>query len=181
MFLARPAEETSWASTRETRSECDLFEALSLKLGVCRVDDRVRLCGMRGMAGSIGGGGGLIPPILALLLLFRLLVPSGYMIAPDHEGRPGLALCAAPAQAASEAALHGGHDGQPADPAPAKSAEPPCAFAALGAPPLPPAPPAVAPRVSAAAAPPALPEGPALPRPAPAAPLPPATGPPLSV
>jgi len=136
---------------------------------------------MRGMVGNIGSRGGFAAPVLALLLLFRLLIPSGYMIAPDHDGRPGLVLCAAPAQAAAEPTRHGGHDGHPADPAPSQPGEPPCPYAALAAPPLPPAPPLLQPQALAAVAPPDLPAGPDLPRPAPAAPPPPATGPPSAV
>lgn len=133
---------------------------------------------MRGMVAKIGGKGGSVPSLLALLLLFRLFIPSGYMIAPDHEGRPGLALCAAQVQTAAEPEHHGGH---PADPAPSRSGELPCAFAAPAAPPLPPTPPALPPRVPAAAAAPDLPAGPALARPVLASPPPPATGPPPSV
>lgn len=147
-------------------------------MGLCDAGEAVRLSGMRGMVGSIGRNGGILPFVLTLLLLFRLFIPSGYMIAPDHDGRPGLVLCSAPAQPA-EAPAH--HDGHPADPAPSKPAEPPCAFAALGAPPLPPEPPALPPTVPAAAAAPDLPAGPALPLIAAAAPPPPATGPPVSV
>jgi hypothetical protein len=136
---------------------------------------------MRGIFGSIGRSGGFVPPALALLLLFRLLIPSGYMIAPDREGRPGLVLCAAPAQAAAQSPSHGGHDNHPADPAPSKPGERPCPFAALAAPPLPPAPPGVLPRIPAAAMAPDLPAPAELPRVARAAPPPPATGPPLLV
>lgn len=125
--------------------------------------------------------GRLLPPILALLLLFRLLIPAGYMIAPDHEGKPGLTLCAASAQAASEPTLHGGHAGHDADPAPSNPGERPCPFAALAAPPLPPAPPSLPSQALAAAVPPELPANPAPPRVAPAASLPPARGPPMTV
>ncbi|HET9638622.1 MAG TPA: DUF2946 family protein [Allosphingosinicella sp.] len=136
---------------------------------------------MRGVVDSIRRRGGFVPPALALLLLFRLLIPSGYMIAPDHQGRPGLTLCAAPAQAAAGPARHGSHDGHPDDPAPSKPGERPCPFAALAAPPLPPAPPAVVPRIAAAAIQPDLPARSDLPRVARAAPPPPARGPPLLV
>lgn len=133
---------------------------------------------MRGMVGSIGHWRGFAPA-LALLLLFRMLIPSGYMIAPDYSGRPGLTLCAAPATA--QPALHDGHDGHPANSGPSKPGERPCPFAALAAPPLAPTPPAVPPHVAAAVLPPDLPAPADLPRIASAAPPPPATGPPLSV
>ena len=136
---------------------------------------------MRGMVCSIGRKGGFVPSALALLLLFRLLIPSGYMIAPDHHGRPGLALCSAPARAAAKPAGHRGHDGHPAESAPSKPGERPCPFAALAAPPLPPHPPALESRLPAPDPVPDLPEARAGPRPAPAAPPPPATGPPFSV
>jgi hypothetical protein len=137
---------------------------------------------MRGMVGKFSQSGGFASAALALLLLFRLLIPSGYMIAPDHEGRPGLALCAAPAQAAAQAALHGGHDGHPADdPAPSKPGEIPCSFAAPAAPPLPPEPPALASQAPYAAIPLYSPAGAGLPRIAPASPPPPARGPPNPV
>jgi hypothetical protein len=136
---------------------------------------------MRGMVGRFRQSGGFASAALVLLLMFRLLIPSGYMIAPDSEGKPGLALCAAPARAAVQASLHRGHDGHPADSVPDKTAELPCPFAALSAPPLPPAPPILVPM--ALAAPPA-PDRPAAPGPravTPAAPPPPATGPPVLV
>lgn len=136
---------------------------------------------MRGMVRSIGREGGLLPSILTLVLLFRLLIPSGYMIVPDHEGRPGLTLCAAPAQASVEPAFHTGHDGHGADPAPSNPGERPCPFAALTAPPLPPAPAAIPARAPAAVLSPDLPPGPVLGLIAPAASPPPSTGPPLSV
>ena len=135
---------------------------------------------MRSTVAGIGHVRGLAPPALALLLLFRLLIPSGYMIAPDREGRPGLSLCAGPAQVTAEPERHGGHDGHAA-PAPSKPGERPCPFAALAAPPLPPAPPAVPPKAPAAVIPPELRTLADLPRVAPAAPPPPATGPPLPV
>jgi hypothetical protein len=136
---------------------------------------------MRGIAGKFKHGGGSVPAVLALLLLFRLLIPSGYMIAPDHEGKPGLVLCAAPAGAAAEPERDGGHEGHPADPAPSGPAETPCAFAALAAPPIPPEPPALAPQAAAAAAPSDLPASADLPRVARASPPPPARGPPIPV
>jgi hypothetical protein len=132
------------------------------------------------MVGRFRQSGGFASSALALLLLFRLLIPSGYMIAPDSQGRPGFALCAAPARAAVQAAMHGAHDGHP-DPAPTKSGAIPCAFAALAAPPLPPEPPAVPPRLQATADPPDLPAHPELRQVACAAPPPPARGPPLLV
>jgi hypothetical protein len=135
---------------------------------------------MRGMVASIGRRRGFAPA-LALLLLFRLLIPSGYMVAPDHSGRPGLALCAASSGAAVQPVLHDGHAGHRTDPAPAKPGERPCPFAALAAPPLPPTPPALPPRAQAAFVPPAFPAPTDLPRVAPAAPPPPARGPPPSV
>lgn len=136
---------------------------------------------MRGMVVSIGNRSGLLAPVLALLLLFRLLVPSGYMIAPDRDGRPGLALCSMPAQPSSPQSIGGGHEGHGEDPAAPAPGERPCPYAALTAPPLPPAPPAVPAHPAAAALPPDLPPAPGLPRVAAAAPPPPATGPPAAV
>lgn len=138
-------------------------------------------CGMRGVVDSIGRRSGLLPSVLALLLLFRLMVPAGYMIAPGSEGGPGLVLCAAPAQAAVEPALHSGHDGHPADPAPTSSGERPCAYAALAAPPIPPEAPSVPPSGDFEALPPDPAAGPDLPRVAPASAPPPARGPPIPV
>ena len=136
---------------------------------------------MRDVVASIGNRGGILPPLLALLLLFRLLIPSGYMIAPDHHGRPGLTLCAAPAQTAAEPARHGGHAGEPDDPFPSKPGERPCPFAALAPPPLPPEPPVLLAQVPAVAVLPDLPARAHVPQVASAAPPPPATGPPPSV
>lgn len=137
---------------------------------------------MRGMVRRFGHGGGFVSAALALLLLLRILIPSGYMIAPDQQGRLGLALCAAPARAAAEAELHGGHDGHPVDDsAPSKPGEIPCPFAAAAAAPLLPDPPAVAPRGPFVAISPDLPEPAGFPRVARAAPRPPARGPPPSV
>jgi hypothetical protein len=120
--------------------------------------------------------------LFALLFLLRLLVPSGYMIAPDESGRPALTLCGG---AGTGAAVARGHDhhhgGRPASRAPSKPAEPPCPFAALSAPPLPPAPVILPTPAPAGAAPSAAAPLAALSRPALAAPPPPATGPPLSV
>lgn len=134
---------------------------------------------MRGMADSIGRGGGLLPSTLALLLLFRLLIPSGYMIAHDLAGAPGLVLCAAPAQPAEQ--LHPGHDGHPVDPAPPASDERPCAYAALAAPPIPPEAPALPPPSFAGSSTPEARAGAQLGRIAPGSPLPPARGPPITV
>ena len=136
---------------------------------------------MGGMIGNHRHRGGLLPAALALLLVFRLLIPAGYMIAPDAEGRPGLALCAAPARAAVEAAMAGGHDRHPDAPIPAETGELPCAYAAPAAPPLPPDPPAFVPPIAAAAAQSELPAAAGLVRVMPAAAPPPSTGPPLSV
>lgn len=136
---------------------------------------------MRGMVGSIGRWGGILPSVLALLLLFKLLVPAGYMIAAGGDGAPGLVLCSPEAQPRAQTADHGGHDRAPADQAPSSSGDRPCAFAALGAPPLPPPPPALPPQAPTAAVPPDLPEAPALRRLGAAAPPPPATGPPSDV
>jgi hypothetical protein len=107
--------------------------------------------------------------LLSLVLLFRALIPAGYMIAPSG-GWAALTPCAVAATPAP-----GHHDGHPG---PAKPA-PPCAYAALASPALPPAPPPLA-------IPPAPPEPlPApwsartQPRPRPASPPPPSTGPPI--
>jgi hypothetical protein len=136
---------------------------------------------MRGAVGSIGRWGGMVPAVLALLLLFKLLIPAGYMIGPDRDGAPGFVLCATQAQPAAEPEGHGGHDRSPAEQAPVDSGERPCAFAALGAPPLPPAPPALPSPAPPAAATADLPEAPVLHRVAAAASPPPATGPPPTV
>lgn len=131
--------------------------------------------------GSVGRRGGFAPSLLALVLLFRLLIPSGYMIAPDQAGRLGLALCGVPAEAAARSASHGGHDAHPADSAPSRPGEAPCPFAAVSAPPLPPEPPTLAPRgpVSSVSQDPTPHRD--HPRVARAAPPPPATGPPATV
>ncbi|HEX8571588.1 MAG TPA: hypothetical protein VF759_02425 [Allosphingosinicella sp.] len=131
---------------------------------------------MRGMAGRIGRLGSAAP-LLVLVLLVRLLVPSGYMIGPDPSGRPGLVLCGAVAAKPAERPAHHGHE-RHSDPSPGEAAELPCPYAALSAPPLPPAPPRLAepeqgPRPAPAAG---LARG--LARPSPAAPPPPSTGPP---
>ncbi|HEX8063409.1 MAG TPA: DUF2946 family protein [Allosphingosinicella sp.] len=119
--------------------------------------------------------------MLALLLAFRLLIPSGYMIASDHRGNASLALCGGLAPAAAQPAHHGGSDGHGADPAPSKPGERPCPYAALTAPPLPPAPPALPPEPEPAAAAADRPADADVPRVAPAAPPPPARGPPILV
>jgi hypothetical protein len=119
-------------------------------------------------------------PLLALVLLFRLVVPSGYMIAPDKSGLPGLVLCVGAAAEAVERAHHG-HDSDPAEPAPPESAEVPCPYAALAAPPLPPAPPAYAEPAPAPEAVPASESRRRIAQSRLAAPPPPSTGPPLPV
>ncbi|MEA3064426.1 MAG: hypothetical protein QOJ27_865, partial [Sphingomonadales bacterium] len=77
------------------------------------------------MTGKTGSGrrwGGTSGALLALLLLFRLLVPAGYMIAPDETGRPVLALCggagAEPAVGPTRGHRHHGHPGAPVPPKP---------------------------------------------------------------
>ena len=109
--------------------------------------------------------------MLALVLLFRTLIPAGYMLAPSGGGL-ALTLCEAAAPPAS--AHHDGHD------APTKPRQP-CAYAALAAPALPPAPPLIG-------TPPSSPEtvsadrvAPASIPPSPASPPPPSTGPPHRV
>lgn len=136
---------------------------------------------MRGMVRRFRHWGGFVPATFALLLLFRLLIPSGFMIAPDHEGRPGLVLCSAPVPAAVDTAQHSGHDRHPADPAPSNPGEIPCPFAALAAPPLPPEPPTVEPKAQASAVQPEPPADSGFPPVAPASPPPPARGPPIPV
>ena len=104
---------------------------------------------------------------LTLVLLFRTLIPAGYMIAPTG-GWPVLTLCESSPPAAAH---HEGHD-QPAKP------KQPCAYAALASPALPPAPPLFAA--------PSYPSRPAAPQraagartaPEPASLPPPSTGPP---
>ncbi|HEX8482838.1 MAG TPA: hypothetical protein VF650_13130 [Allosphingosinicella sp.] len=135
---------------------------------------------MRGVAGGSRRTGGVVSPLLALLLLFRLLIPAGYMIAPDDSGRPGLVLCAASSGATAPDAGHSSPDGHPAS-EPSKPGEIPCPFAALAAPPLPPAPPALPPPAPVGAAPPLLTPGTNAGMLSLAAPPPPATGPPLPV
>jgi hypothetical protein len=136
---------------------------------------------MRGKLGRIGQKGGFVAPLLALLLLFRLLIPTGYMIVADHEGKPGLALCGVQAPAAAAPERHGGHDGHDPDRAPPNPGDRPCPYAALAAPPLPPSPPAVRPRAPVADLPPFLAPRSDSPRVAPASPPPPARGPPILV
>jgi hypothetical protein len=137
---------------------------------------------MWGRISKLGRSGGLVPTLLAFVLLFRLLIPTGYMIAPDESGRPGLVLCAFTVGAAADPTRHGGgHDGHPAAPEPSKPGEIPCPHAALAAPPLPPAPPAFLPPIEVATEPPGLAQTDGLQSLALAAPPPPATGPPSSV
>jgi hypothetical protein len=109
--------------------------------------------------------------MLALVLLFRTLIPAGYMIAPSAGG-VALTLCESVAPPAS--AHHRGHE------APAKPKQP-CAYAALAAPALPPAPPLIG-------TPPPPPDSaaagwivPASISPEPASLPPPSTGPPYRV
>ncbi|MFL6843454.1 MAG: DUF2946 family protein [Allosphingosinicella sp.] len=85
-------------------------------------------------------GGRKAGALLALLLVFRLLVPAGWMIAPSQAGGPGFVLCDGAVAAAP--AMHGharDHDG----PAPAKTSDGHCPYAALASPALPPAPPSI--------------------------------------
>lgn len=132
------------------------------------------------MAGKFQRSGGVAASLLAFVLLFRLMVPAGYMIGPDGGGRPGLALCAGMAAATAESESHEGHNGGSEAPAPAERGATPCAYAALGTPPLPPAPP-VFPTPSGTVEP-SLAGVPldGVRHSALAAPPPPATGPPLS-
>lgn len=109
--------------------------------------------------------------LLSLVLLFRIMVPAGYMISPS-AGWPMLTLCEAPAPPAP-ADHHGQH--APAEP------KQPCAYAALASPALPPEPPMVG-------APPSPPETALRGRiaedafqPGPASFPPPSTGPPRRV
>ena len=133
---------------------------------------------MRGIVGRIGGMGAWTPRLLALVLVFRLLVPAGYMIDPAQAG---LVFCSPPATAAAQAGGHGGADGHPGAPAPGKADERPCAYAALAAPPLPTVPPAFLPPTPDEASPPVLPAAQGRSRPGLAAPPPHATGPPMPV
>lgn len=135
--------------------------------------------GVRGRFGEVGRSGGAFAVLLAFVLLFRLLIPAGYMIGPDNAGRPGLILCGAAAKAMTAPDPHEGHRAE--HEAPAEPAQPPCPYAALAAPVLPPSPPlALAPPPAVPAppvpAPAGNPAGPAM-----AAPPPPATGPPPPV
>jgi hypothetical protein len=126
---------------------------------------------MRGRLASGKGSGGAFAVLLALVLLSRLLVPSGYMVGATAAGATGLVLCGPASPATPDP--HRGHG--PGHEAPA---EPPCPYAALAAPDLPPSPP-----VQPAAPMPDPPPQPTVAleaaRPAPAAPPPPATGPPV--
>ncbi|MEA3052394.1 MAG: hypothetical protein QOG72_1297 [Sphingomonadales bacterium] len=133
---------------------------------------------MRGLVDKMRRSRRAVPPLLALVLLFRLLIPAGYMIGSDGGGRPGLILCGAAAVIAHHPAHHG-HDGR--SEAPAKPDGHPCPFAALSAPPVPSAAPAVVPPLLSPASPPAVGQAETMARPALAAPPPPATGPPLPV
>jgi hypothetical protein len=136
---------------------------------------------MRGMVGKMRRSGGVVPSLLALVLLFRLMIPVGYMIGPNDLGGPGLVLCGAVAGVTAGHASHPSRDGHPAAPLPAKSDGHPCPYAAVSAPPVPPAAPAVLPPVLSPGSPPALREVDGRALPALAAPPPPATGPPLPV
>ena len=108
--------------------------------------------------------------LLAFVLLFRTLVPAGYMIAPADGG---LALTLCEAASAPASAHHQGHEA-PAEPKQS------CAYAALAAPALPPAPPLFeAPAALGAAPAPSL--APASIKPGPASLPPPSTGPPHRV
>lgn len=109
--------------------------------------------------------------LLSLVLLFRTLIPAGYMIAPSGDGVT-LTFCEAGAPAAS--VHHEGHD-SPARP------KQPCAYAALAAPAIPPSPPLIG-------TPPSPPDSassdwiaPTSIAPEPASPPPPSTGPPHRV
>jgi hypothetical protein len=120
---------------------------------------------------------GLFSLLLAAVML-RLLVPAGFMIAPDAAGVPAFVLCdgVAPAVVAAPVqAMHGMHHAPRHDPAQHRQA--PCPFAALAAPVLPPLPAFFVPPSPAPAARP-LPPLPARAAPGAAAPPPPPTGPP---
>jgi hypothetical protein len=123
------------------------------------------------------------PHLLSLLLtamMLRMLVPAGYMLAPDGAGAPRLVQCdglGAPPPPSAHA-MHQGDHSRPQH-APAHHAQAPCPYAALSAPVLPPLPPLllplpIPPDMAAPAA-----AASSLHRPGAAAPLPPATGPPL--
>jgi hypothetical protein len=120
-------------------------------------------------------GGRKAGALLALLLVFRLLVPAGWMIAPSQAGGLGFVLCDGAVAAAPAMHGHGDHDG----PAPAKPSDGHCPYAALASPALPPAPPIVAAPVSSPRLAQQTPsrEGRRLGL---ASPPPPATGPPLN-
>ena len=133
---------------------------------------------MRGIVGGMRHWAWAATPLLAFVLLFRMLIPAGYMIGADVSGRPRLVVCGAIATSAPPMHDHHGH---PAAPAPAKAHEPPCAYAALGAPPLPPAAPAFLPPPLAAEAPPVSAPIENWAQADPAAAPPPATGPPSQV
>src|SRR4051812_13921934 len=136
---------------------------------------------MRGIVRSMRRSGNPAWAALALVLLFRLLVPAGYMVGPDSAGRPGLVLCGGAVGATVAGAHRHGHEGRPIAPAPSTPGEHLCPFAALAAPPLPPSPTAIVPPPPAAASPPAASLAEDMLRPALAAPPPPATGPPSPV
>lgn len=133
--------------------------------------------GMRGRFRGAVASGRVFAALLALVLLSRLLIPSGYMIGPTDGGGPGLVLCG---QAAAAMAAEDSHEGHGmGHEAPSKPVEPPCPYAALAAPVLPPSPPVAPPPEILNPAREPKPNATAV-RPAPAAPPPPATGPPLS-
>jgi hypothetical protein len=133
------------------------------------------------MVRKIRQSGGAATAMLALVLLFRLMVPTGYMIGPDQGGRPGLVLCGAGPTVTPAPAQQHRHKGHPAAPAAPRSSELPCPYAALAAPPPPPAPPALLSPAPAPPSPPAVVPAESPGQPGPAAPPPPATGPPLPV
>lgn len=109
--------------------------------------------------------------MLALVLLFRTLIPAGYMIAPRHGGL-ALTLCEGRAAPATT-----GHEGHEAPSAPKQ----PCAYAALAAPALPPAPPQIGTPLPPPASASELRTAPAAIRPGPLSLPPPSTGPPHQV
>lgn len=127
---------------------------------------------MRGFRVKAAGSGGAACALLAFVLLFRLLVPGGYMIAPGDGEGPALIPCGAAAEPGPSHDRHG-----PGHAAPSKPAEPPCPYAALTAP-VPPPSPSLAPVPAMAEAAPVATAPAAGARPALAAPTPPATGPP---
>ncbi|MFD1786136.1 hypothetical protein ACFSC3_00985 [Sphingomonas floccifaciens] len=74
----------------------------------------------------------LVMVLCAAALVFKLLVPTGYMIAVDH-GRLAIVACPGTAPAPQPIQMHGGHGGGHDTAKDHDKADQPCAFAGLSA------------------------------------------------